>query len=67
MTGKILVILKILMSVLVIAAGILEWMEFDEETSSLEIHHGVTIMGMVILIDGAEKLFNPIHLWLSRR
>ena len=55
MTGKILVILKILMSVLVIAAGILEWMEFDEETSSLEIHHGVTMMGIVMLIDGGRK------------
>ena len=57
MTKKIWPILKILMSVLLVAAGILEWMMFEEANSSLEMHHGVTIMGIVLLIDGTEKLF----------
>jgi len=49
-------ILKILMSVLVIAAGIAEWVQFEEQLTSLKVHHGVIIAGLVNLIDGAEKI-----------
>jgi hypothetical protein len=58
-------ILKILMSVLVIAAGIAEWVQAEEQLSSLKVHHGVIIAGLVSLIDGAEK-FSTLSSGLKR-
>jgi hypothetical protein len=52
-----LILFKILMSVLIITAGALEWIEFESEVSSLEIHHGITAIGLVLLLDGIEKIF----------
>ena len=50
------------MSLLVITAGILEWIEFKGELSSLEIHHGVTAIGIVLLVDGVEKLYHSVEI-----
>jgi hypothetical protein len=54
-------IFKIIMSVLVMIAGILEWIEFESEVTSIEMHHGMTAMGIVIFIDGADKIFQSVE------
>ena len=58
--GNFLNIFKILMSVLVIICGILEWIEFESEVSSIEIHHGITAIGVVMFLDGADKIFQSV-------
>ena len=48
---------KILMNLLAIISGICKWIEFGNQLSSLEIHHGVTAIGIVGLVDGVDKLY----------
>ena len=58
--GYFLDFFKIFMSILVMNSGILEWIDFESEVSSVEIHHGITAIGFVMFMDAADKIYQSL-------
>ena len=57
--GLILNLLKLLVGAMSILAGILQWMQVDNDLV-MELHHLVLIFGAVTLLDGAHHLYDAI-------